>query len=181
MAITPCLLLNMKTPLFITPGFRHLFCLFLGGVVLPRLPVGAATSAHQSDAALPRHLPGLFIGVTSGSGEDTFTAGLEYEYRFSPSFGLGAIYERSPQRHHSDGTAVGLVTLNWHPTAVIKLFGGGGRERVFDKKSHRYTVYRIGAAYDFHVGHFALAPSIAVDFVNHQHNLVYGLSFIQPF
>jgi hypothetical protein len=142
---------------------------------------GAATKPDSHHDILHHHVPGLFLGVTSGDGEDTFTVGLEYEYMLNQHFGIGAVYERSPDRHHGDGTAIGLLTLNWHPQGAWRILAGAGRERVFDSKAHEYSVYRVGASYDFHLGKFGIAPSVALDFVNNKTNIVYGFALVRPF
>jgi hypothetical protein len=139
---------------------------------------GTLTDLHGKFA---RHISGVFLGVTSGEGENTLTVGAEYEFLITSKLGVGAVWESSPDRHHGDGTAVGLATLGFHPANGRKIVGGVGRERVFDKKSHRYELFRAGVSYDFHVGKFGIAPAFNVDFVNHSRNYVYGLSIVRAF
>ncbi len=49
-------------------------------------------------------------------------------------------------------------------------------------KDATYFVFRIGVAYDFHIGErFGIAPAVNLDFVNNEEVWVYGLNFTYGF
>ncbi len=142
---------------------------------------GAAGTARAADhEEFKRHVPGVFIGATSGNGETAYTLGLEYEFRATQLIGVGAVAEYSPDLHHDDGVGVFLGTVNLHPAGALRLTAGYGKEDVFHGgKSH--SLIRVGASYDFHVGDFGIAPTLNIDFVDHKEIAVFGISLVRPF
>ncbi len=138
---------------------------------------GVAAQANEQ----VKHIPGVFIGVTHIDNEAEFTFGVEYEYKLDKQWGLGLIYERTNNAHHGDGVSVSLASAYFHPNKSIRLGVGIGEERVGGSHSHSDTLYRLSAAYDFHIGEFGIAPAIAVDFVNDQEALVIGFAVTRPF
>jgi hypothetical protein len=163
-------------------GFKLALAAFLVGA--------AAPSIAADDGAMKRHLPGVFMGVTSGGGETDYTIGLEYEYRATQMLGFGVIAEHTPDRHSGDGVSVALGALHVHPLGDWRLTAAYGWEDVHDasvkiakgkKPTKNEDVFRLGAAYDFHVGQFGLAPSLNVDFVGGKEVAVFGISVVRPF
>ena len=149
---------------------------------------GTAYAAEGNSIA--HHLPGVFVGVTSGGGETDYTLGIEYEYRFNQWFGLGIVGEHTPNRHFGDGVSVALGTIHYHPFGAWRVTAGYGYEDVHDASLKRSKgklptknedVIRIGVSYDFHVGKFGIAPSASVDFVGGKEVGVIGVSLIRPF
>lgn len=149
---------------------------------------GSAVAAD--DGAFYRHNPGIFLGATSGVGETDYTVGLEYEYRATRMFGIGVAAEHTPERHSGDGTSVVLGALHIHPAGGLRLTAGYGLEDVHDAArkikagktpTKNEDLFRLGAAYDFHVGDFGVAPSVNVDFVGGHEVIVFGISLIRPF
>jgi len=128
-----------------------------------------------------KHIPGVFLGVTHIDSETEFTFGFEYEYKLNDHWGLGAVYERTNAAHHNDGVAVVLASIYYHPNKNIRLGVGAGEERIGGGHPHTEDLYRISAAYDFHINSFGLAPTIAVDFVDGNEALVFGIAFTRPF
>ena len=142
------------------------------------LTLSAFTVNAAGDA---KHIPGIFLGVTHFDGENNFTAGLEYEYKFTPNWGAGFVYEETPSAHYDDGVNVFVASLFYHPNKNIKLGVGLGEEEIEGAHPHTEDLYRISAAYDFHVGDFGIAPTLAVDFIDDEQAIVFGIAIVQPF
>ncbi|TMP03154.1 hypothetical protein CWC11_15045 [Pseudoalteromonas sp. S3178] len=128
-----------------------------------------------------KHIPGIFIGTTHFDSESEFTFGIEYEYKFTDEWGAGVVYERTNDAHHGDGTAVVLASLFYHPTKNIRFGVGFGEERIGGGHPHNEDLYRISSAYDFHVGDFGIAPTVAVDFIDDEEAIVIGFAITRPF
>jgi len=87
--------------------------------------------------------------------------------------GFGGVIERSPDGHKGDGVTVALVAVHVHPMGALRLTAGFGIESVDGHDDE--TLYRLGAAYDFEIGHsMAIAPTVNVDFVDGKENIVFG-------
>ncbi|WP_258872670.1 hypothetical protein [Thalassotalea euphylliae] len=128
-----------------------------------------------------KHIPGIFIGATHIESETEFTFGFEYEYKLDAQWGVGAVFERTNDGAHSDGVAVGLAALYYHPIKNVRLGAGIGEERIGGAHPHDETLYRLSASYDFHVAEFGLAPTIAVDFIDNEEAIVFGVAVTRPF
>ena len=74
-----------------------------------------------------------------------------------------------------------LASIYYHPTKNIRLGAGIGQERIGGGHPHEEDLYRISVAYDFHVKEFGIAPTIAVDFVDDEEAIVFGIAFTRPF
>lgn len=135
--------------------------------------VFAAGDAH--------HFPGVFIGYTNAADETHFTYGIEYEYKFNQTWGLGAIYEKIDDAHHDDGVTVTVAGLFYHPSNNLRFGVGIGKEKIGGAHPHTEDLYRLTASYDYHIGDFGLAPTLAVDFIDGEKAYVFGLAFIKPF
>jgi len=146
---------------------------------------GAATTAAAAgeDHEFRRHAPGIFIGnADERGGGDDYTLGIEYEYRFNRNWGVGMVYEHTPGGHDNDGTTLALANGYYHPYKGWRVGLGGGREKVHGSHGYYSWVYRAGAAYDFHVGNFGVAPSVSYDVIeSHDNVLVYGIALTYPF
>ena len=128
------------------------------------------------------HLPGVFLGFTNADSETEFTYGVEYEYKFNKNWGAGVIFETTPDGHSGDGVDVRLAQVFYHPTKVIRLGAGFGEEKIKGKKPKKKDIYRLSASYDFHVGNFGIAPTLAVDFIEGgSEAFVFGVAIIRPF
>ncbi|WP_247664636.1 hypothetical protein [Pseudoalteromonas sp. MMG010] len=132
-------------------------------------------------AAEATHIPGVFIGATHAQDETEFTYGIEYEYKFTSQWGAGVVYERADSAHHDDGVSVLLASVYYHPTKSIRLGVGFGEERIGGDHPHEEDLYRVSAAYDFHIGNFGLAPTLAVDFIDDEEAVVVGVALTRPF
>jgi hypothetical protein len=132
-------------------------------------------------AANAHHFPGVFVGYTNAADETHFTYGLEYEYKFNQTWGVGGVYEKVDDAHHGDGVTVKVAELFYHPLNNIRLGVGVGEEKIGGAHPHTEDLYRLTASYDYHIGDFGLAPTIAVDFIDGEKAYVFGVAFIRPF
>lgn len=128
-----------------------------------------------------KHIPGVFIGYTDANDETEFSYGLEYEYKFSKNWGAGVVYEKTDKAHHGDGVEVKLAALYLHPWKALRLGVGAGKEEIGGHHPHTEDLYRTSISYDFHVGDFGIAPTLAVDFVNSETATVFGIAIVRPF
>jgi hypothetical protein len=142
-------------------------------ILIPTMAIASSTEHH--------HFPGLFIGATTIDSETDFSYGFEYEYKVSTLWGVGVVFEKTDDAHHGDGVDVKLISLYLHPWKELRVGGGFGKEKVGGDHSYEENLQRISINYDFHVGGFGIAPTIAMDFVDGEHATVLGLSFIKSF
>lgn len=142
---------------------------------------GAILSSIVFAESGAKHIPGVFFGVLDADGETDSSLGVEYEYKFTHSWGAGIVYEKSNDAHHGDGVTSSIAALYFHPNAGWRLGIGAGREKVGGHHSHTESLKRLGIAYDFHVGHFGIAPTFNIDRVNGENNEVYGIAVTYPF
>lgn len=133
----------------------------------------AAEGAH--------HLPGIFLGYTNAGSETEFTYGLEYEYKFNSDWGLGVVYEKTDDAHNDDGITVKLAQVYYHTPMHIRLGLGFGEEKIGGAHPHTEDLYRVSASYEYHLGDFAIEPTIAVDFIDGEEAYVFGVAFVRPF
>lgn len=139
------------------------------------------SSANVLASEEAKHIPGIFIGATTVDSETDFTFGLEYEYKITSSWGVGAVFERTIDAHNGDGVNVTLASLYYHPIKEVRLGAGIGREHIGGAHPHDDDVYRISAAYEFHLEHFGIAPTIDFDFIDDETAIVYGFEIVMPF
>jgi len=139
------------------------------------------TSYQTLAAGDAKHLPGIFLGYTNAADETEFTYGIEYEYKFNSDWGVGAIYEKTEDAHHGDGVTVKLIQAFYHTPLHIRLGIGIGEEKIGGDHPHTEDLYRVSAAYEYHIGDFAIEPTIAVDFINSEEAYVFGVAFVRPF
>lgn len=137
---------------------------------------------------IPYHHLALFLGYgfeeKKNHDEDTFALGLEYEYRFSERWGIGAVYEQLGE--DSVRNEVLVVPLSIHVGHGWRFFTGPGYEWHDDsnaQKSHDDEgesgkhkqkdkfLWRLGAGYEFKVGgHWSIAPEVLVDAIENGDN-----------
>ena len=123
----------------------------------------------------PHHVA-VFIGGSDtevdGSG---FTIGLDYEYRLSKLFGVGAMVEYADIDHSAWIIGVPFVL---HPWKGLRLQAMPGVEFIDD---HSNFLFRAGIGYDIPVGDWSLTPSFNVDFVSGHENLIFGVAIGRSF
>lgn len=152
---------------------RNIAHLMFVAILFGTTPVIAAEGAQ--------HFPGIFVGYTQAEDETHFTYGIEYEYKFTSQWGVGAVYEKTDDAHHGDGITVKLASLYYHPINSIRLGIGAGREKIGGDHPHSEDLYRLSASYEFHLGDFGLAPTFAVDFIDGHEAYVLGVAIVRPF
>ncbi len=121
-------------------------------------PAAAAGEGHGPE--VPRHLLNGFAGIAHEDAEtEGLGLGIDYEYRFSELFGVGAFTEFIA----GEGRAIIVgADLVWHPTEPLSLFLGYGEER---KNAEWEGVLRVGGLYEFPIGGgWAVSPTVAYDF-----------------
>jgi hypothetical protein len=136
-------------------------------------------SVVASDEA--HHFPGIFLGYTNASDETHFTYGLEYEYKFNQTWAVGVVYEKIDDAHHGDGVTVTVAEIFYHPLKNVRLGAGVGKEKIGGAHPHSEDLYRLTASYEYHIGDFGLAPTLAVDFIDGEKAYVFGVALIRPF
>ena len=136
------------------------------------------------EVKIPHHHVGVFAGAATRyqapeeeEEETGFSAGVEYEYRFHRCYGAGLLFEGVTSDHARD--AILVVPFNWHPWEWLKLSAAPGVE--FVEHGSQEFVVRLGAAYEFEMGKWNLAPEVSLDFTRESQTVVYGLSFGRRF
>ena len=128
-----------------------------------------------------KHFPGIFLGATHAESDTNFTYGIEYEYKFTPQWGVGAVYEDTADGHDGDGVEIKLGALYYHPKSYLRVGLGIGEEKIGGKKPKTKDVVRLSINYDYHFGDYAIAPLVAVDFIDGEEAWVVGVAFVRPF
>ena len=119
---------------------------------------------------------GVFVGMTgAGRRENGFTVALVYERRFSESFGLSLEAERV---YGDLDFWVVTVPLDFHYQSW-KFFAGPGLE-IADDAGNEWLM-RVGGEYAFEGGRWEIAPTLAVDFVDSDKEIIGGLGFLYGF
>lgn len=135
------------------------------------------------------HYPGIFIGATTADSETEFSYGLEYEYKFSKLWGAGFVFEKTDDAHHGAGVDITLAAIYLHPWKELRIGAGFGQEKIGSytddehhfHKGHKEDLVRASLSYDFHIGGFGVAPTIAVDFIDGETTTIIGIAFIKAF
>mgnify|MGYP000200423533 CR=1 FL=1 len=163
--------------------------LLAAGTVMTLATFPALASTSDS----PTHIPGVFVGYTNANSETEFSYGVEYEYKFSKQWGAGIVYEVTDNAHHGAGVDVAHAAIYLHPWKELRVGLGVGKETVgsYDEddghghihhhKSHKEDVIRTSISYDFHVGGFGIAPTLAFDFVGSQTATIFGVAIVKAF
>ena len=115
------------------------------------------------------HLEATF-GAAYHDGENGTYTGFEYEYRFSDLLGAGAFVDQT-----FDGfelAALGAV-VNFHPAGGWKVLTGLGVERKIGGDKDK-LLFRVGGAYEFHVGNGTISPTVAYDFIEDGKDVAYA-------
>ncbi len=135
----------------------------------------------------------LFLGATDERGHDTeMTLGLEFVHRIKPNWSIGATLEYAAGDLRN---TILVVPVYWQPSGGFFLLGGpgieyhNGRGASDSHNPHKsdpthidedetYFLFRLGAGYSFHIGErYGIIPQVALDFVDGEKVLVYGVNF----
>ena len=126
--------------------------------------------AEHKESHYHRNHVGLMLGNTHEEGEDDFTVGLDYEYRFTEYVGIGVLLEFVGKDYRE---AVAMVPLFIHPYKGFRFLAAAG---VKPKKDAEKFIWRLGIGYRFPVGNWTIAPEFNVDFTEGRVVEVYGIS-----
>ncbi len=138
-------------------------------------------SVSSYAATNKQHYPAVFLGYTKSPDSTDFTYGFEYEYKFTPQWGAGFVYEEIDDAHHGDGITIKVAELFYHPTSYIRLGAGFGKEEIGGDHPHSEDLTRISMAYEYHIGDFGIEPTFAIDFVGSHKSYILGIAFVRPF
>ena len=135
-------------------------------------------AGHGTTHGYHEHTLGLFLGGAAeelGRRENGFVVGLEYEYRFGPSFGMGAIVE------HTYGDLdiyVYALPFAFH-NGPWKFYVAPGIEY---GEGESLKMLRFGVEYGFHVGKWEISPQVDLDVVESETDVfVIGMVFARGF
>lgn len=146
------------------------------------LSMMSAAPAVMAEASSNKHVVGLFLGASNIDDETDFSYGLEYEYKFNNTWGVGPVIEKTNDAHHGDGVTVKLLSVYAHVTSSVRLGLGYGKEEIGGAHPHSEDLIRASAAYDFHFdGGFGIAPTVAIDFVDGEQAEIFGIAFTKSF
>ena len=134
------------------------------------------TSHHESKVESPHSL-GIFLGGVQTEHHTYSSYGLEYAYEFNHKWATSVAWEKVDGAHHGDGIETFVVSALYSPMEKVGVGAGYGKERIHGHDGGKEDLYRLSAAYDFHIDHFKIAPMVAVDFVEGETSLVVGTSF----
>ncbi len=131
-------------------------------------------AAEEHDAELKHQREGrneisISVGVVHEGGETDSAAGLEYERRFSDSFGAGLLLERGWGDHTATIYALPLIkhVNRW------KFFAAPGVE---DGHTGSENLLRVGAGYELDAGTAAVTPVLALDFVGGEKIYIFSIA-----
>jgi len=167
--------------------------MLLAAGVLATLVTSSVFASTNEGHAAPKHIPGVFVGYTNANSETEFSYGLEYEYKISKLWGAGVVFEKTDDAHHGAGVDVALAAVYLHPWKELRVGLGFGKETVGSytdnsdshhphyHSSHKENLIRTSVSYDFHIGDFGIAPTLAFDFVDGETATILGIAFVRPF
>jgi hypothetical protein len=134
--------------------------------------------SHAAEHGYARHTLGLFVGAAHeefGRRDNGLVLGIEYEYRFGPRFGVGAILEHT---YGNLDTWVYALPFAYH-NGPWKLYAAPGIEET-EESSER--MLRLGLEYGFHAEKWEISPQLDVDFIEREGEVfVIGLTFARGF
>lgn len=133
--------------------------------------------AGNAENHLPhKHHASVFFGNTNTeNGQDAFTIGADYEYRFHKYWGAAALVDYATPNIDSIIIAGGGFL---HPVGDLRLLIAPGIDH---HHGHTEGVVRVGAIYDFRVGDWSISPTIHIDILDRKENLIYGLGIGRGF
>lgn len=136
---------------------------------------------HHEAKELKHHIAGIHGGFTHADDETEFTIGLEYEYRFTELFGVGAIAEYTPESHGGEGSAVYIGLVHLHPWRELRLSVGFGQEDIFEAGAKSGDIWRFSVGYAFEVGDVVIAPAIDLDRIDGHTVEAFGITIHREF
>jgi hypothetical protein len=141
----------------------------LSGAQQPR--AGDEPAEEPEHSEFHKHVVAFFAGVAhQGARDNGLALGVEYEYRFNGSFGIGALAE------HTFGdidTWVYAVPFAYH-RGPWKVYAAPGRE---DGEHGTESLLRLGGEYGIEAGEWEIAPQLDLDLVDGEKTWVLGVTF----
>lgn len=121
---------------------------------------------------------GVFLGVTVTEDESGFSVGLDYEYRISRLFGIGAVLEYTGMDFRE--WLVG-IPFYLHPWKELKLLAAPGFELEKDSGEKEFVV-RLGGEYGIGLGGgYEIAPALNIDITREDTAFVIGATLSKSF
>ena len=156
--------------MFRWPKIVSLVAAFVLSMPLQALAADEEHAEHKESHYHRNHV-GLMLGNTHEEGEDHFTVGLDYEYRFTEYVGIGVLLE-FVGKDYREGVA--MVPLFIHPYKGFRFVAAAG---VKPKKDAEKFIWRLGIGYRFPIGgNWTIAPEFNLDFTEGETAEVYGIS-----
>ena len=124
------------------------------------------------------HGVNVFTGYAWERAGGGFKIGLDYEYRFTDLFGVGAFVNYIAGDFNV--VVVGLPSLYLHPWKELTLIASPGVE--FESGGETEALLRLGGYYEFRLGgRWKLAPTAMVDIQDSKTVPIVGLNFVFDF
>ena len=162
----------LKRRLFNLNSWKVLIAFTVLMSIVPLSAASAEESGEKPDQEeTSRNRMELFLGNTHDEGEDAFSVGVTYEYRFRKLIGLGALWE------YADGDFdkwIAGVPFFLHPYKGLRFEVAPGVEHA---ESDNEFLVRLGVGYEFEIGRWSITPEFNMDFVDGEESIVYGISF----
>jgi len=146
-----------------------------------------AGNAHEAAEEPGEHFHknhlALFFGATEAEehhgekGDPDFTVGVDFERRLSPLFGVGGLFDWVVEGRRE--FLIGPIGF-LHPSKGLKLFAAPCYQHIREGDEDNF-VLRVGAAWDFEIGKYSLAPNVIYDFAGEHDFLVLGVTIGRGF
>ncbi len=134
-------------------------------------PHAGSGSAPDGEETFYRHHVSVFLGGTHEESEEAFTVGLDYEYRLTELFGIGAQVDHTAE---FDATLV-AVGLHVHPVEPLAFFVAPG---ILIEDGDEKGVIRTGLQLEFPIDdRWTIGPTVNYDFIEGgEHAIDFGLA-----
>lgn len=157
----------------------------INATILLLLVLPLAVQANESEEAEShgeaehhyKHSLGLFVGITREGSENHETFGIEYAYRVSRQWSLGAVVERADRERDS---TLAVVFAHYWPWKGLFLGGGIGKK---DPGGERENTFRATLGYEWELNKgWIINAQVNLDYIeDHDREEVYGLAFGRQF
>ena len=150
--------------------------MLLTGVVSTLIVIASGVCMAEEEKGHEEHFGPhsleLFLGDTHDDGENDFTLGIGYEYRINQMFGVGVLFEGVKGEVRE---LVILVPLYLYPYKGWRFVLAPALE-VEEQTRDKNFLIRVGAAYEFEIGRWSIAPEFNLDSIR-EGTPVFGVSF----
>jgi hypothetical protein len=160
------------------PPYRSLLLLALLAAATPADGKEADAGADRDWAAKGRNDMAVFLGATAVRGDLGESVGLDYEYRVTRRFGVGAALEYTGAAFRE---LLYAVSFDWHPWREMKLYLAPGGQTDVTEGTAAWVV-RFGIEYGFDVGRgLEIAPALSIDHLSDETAVVIGVGLGRSF